>query len=191
MTEIFLKRFRARRHVLHGVVFLVRFFIQAVARWPMPFVEVVPIPAQGLQAVEIQLLVSAFIDNQLFFEIGLLIFLGLALRTGVDELFSAVVTVVVVAESRRAAASAAEAAADRSALDARILASFAWRRAASALICALAVVAAAAASLRFWVSPSAALAIWEACVAEAIASSLRPADRSSCAVARAAFAAAC
>ena len=78
MAKVFLERFRARRHILHGVVLLVGFLVEAVARGPVAFVEVVPIAAQRLQAIEIQFLVVAFIDDQLFLEIGLFLFHDLA-----------------------------------------------------------------------------------------------------------------
>jgi hypothetical protein len=69
MAEVLLQGLRPRRHVLHGVVLLVPFLIDAVPRGAMSFVEVVPVPAQRFQAIEVQLLVI-LLDDQLGLGLG-------------------------------------------------------------------------------------------------------------------------
>ncbi len=70
MAQIFLERLGSRRHVLHGVVLLVGFLIEAVARRLVAFIEVVPVPAQSFQAIKIDFLIVALVNDQLAFEFG-------------------------------------------------------------------------------------------------------------------------
>ena len=65
VVQVVLQGLGTRGHVLHGIVLLVPLLVHAVPRGAMLFIEMIfPLPAQSLQAVEVQFVGSGLLDDQ-------------------------------------------------------------------------------------------------------------------------------